>query len=120
MSVSLSHISCHLAVLDPPAFCQISSEPIWIEARPWLARLVPSCTTELACAWLYVVMVGTALLVISLLLAVAFVQCCDSRLRAKHRSRHDIDQVIIDFDNVIPIRSCLPRLFFRIHYSVAA
>jgi len=116
VSVRLNHISCHLAAVDPPTFCRLESEPVWIRSRPWMARLIPSCTTELACLWLYLVAGGTVLLVISLVLAVACVRCCDTRTKAKYRSRHDVDQV--DFSGEVLNLTSLPpghRTWSEIH-----
>jgi len=111
VSVSLSHLSCRLEQVDPPSSCYLRSRPIWIHAKPAIARLIPFCTSHLACLWLYIVVVGGTILVLSLCLAVICVRCCDRR--NKHKPTHDE----VDFSGEVMNLTTLPnrRTWSQVH-----
>ena len=80
LSVSLSHISCRLVSVETPNYCYLQSEAVWLPAgggAPLLSFLLPHCTDHFACAWLYIVIGAGATLVLSCVLAICCVRCCD-------------------------------------------
>ena len=80
LSVSLSHISCRLVSVETPNYCYLQSEAVWLPAggqAPLLSFILPHCTDHFACAWLYIVMGAGATLLVSCVLAICCVRCCD-------------------------------------------
>jgi len=83
LAVALSHISCRLTMLERPTHCWLESDAVWVPSAPLMATLLPFCSTHFACTWFYIVIGGTLSLLLSLLLAVACVRCCE---RQEHAS----------------------------------
>ena len=92
VTASSRRISCHLSSVDPPAHCFLKSDPVWIPALPAIALIIPFCTSHLACAWLYIVVAGSILLLMSLLLAVLCVRCCDRRTKHIQRKHDEVQR----------------------------
>jgi hypothetical protein len=90
LSVAMSHISCQLASVEPPSYCWLRSEPVFVAAIPAIGRLIPMCRSHLACAWFYITVAGTMLLLFSLLLACLCVRGCDHH---RCRKSHATDEV---------------------------
>ena len=70
LSASVSHISCQLAAVEPPNHCWLRSDPVWVAAIPPIGRIISVCRSHLACAWLYIAVSGSLLLLLSFLLAI--------------------------------------------------
>jgi len=77
VSVTLTHISCRLTTLERPTHCWLESDAVWVPATPLIAFILPFCTSHFACAWLYIVLGGTVSLLVSLVLAICCVRCCE-------------------------------------------
>jgi hypothetical protein len=86
----MSHISCQLDVVERPNYCWLRSDPVWLAAIPPIGRIIPLCRSHLACAWLYIAVSGTLLLLLSLLIAILCLRTCDRYTRTKSGS---IDEV---------------------------
>jgi len=94
VSISLSHVSCRLAALRREEYCYLrASDPVWVPSVPFIATLIPFCTSHFACAWLYVAVGGSVFLLFSLLVAVILVRCCSCR-------RKEVDEVLKPTDEV--------------------
>jgi len=94
VTLTPSHVSCHLESVQPaPDYCTLKSAPVWIRARPIIAKLFPFCRTHLACLWLYIAVLGSVILLLSIVLSILCVRCCDRRTRSKHSIHRDIDEV---------------------------
>ena len=92
LSVSVSHISCRLAARETPAFCYIQSKPLWVSSPSRaFAFLLPLCSDHLACAWLYIVLGAGSALLLSCLLAVIFIWCCDYCRGKSQEKRDEVD-----------------------------
>lgn len=79
LSVTLSHISCRLTTLERPTHCWLESDAVWVPATPFIASILPFCTSHFACMWLYIVLGGSFSLIVSLVLAILCVRCCERR-----------------------------------------
>jgi len=103
----LNHITCLLPSVNPPQICRLASKPVWIGSEPLLAQLLPFCRSHLSCGWVYVVICGSGILVVSLCLAVICVRCCDR----KSRKKQSFIQDEVDFcgGEVINLTSSLPE-----------
>ena len=91
LSVSVSHISCRIAARETPSFCYIQSDPVWVSSAPSLTFLLPLCTDHLACAWLYIVLGAGSALLLSCLLAVICIRCCDYCRGRRQDKRDEVD-----------------------------
>jgi len=105
--VELNHVSCLLGSVESPPFCKLLSTPVWIRSEPLLAQILPFCRSHLSCGWVYIVITGSAILIVSLCLAIICVRCCDRKGRKKQSFIHDE----IDFSGgeVINLTSTLPE-----------
>ena len=91
LSVSLSHISCRLATVPTPKYCYLQSEPLWLPQAPIISFLLPLCSDHLACAWLYIVVGAGSCLLVSCVLAVCCVSCCDKCRSSSSRKHDEVD-----------------------------
>jgi len=90
VSLSLSHISCRLATLRRDGHCYLeASDPIWVPTLPFIATIIPFCSSHFACLWFYIAVAGAVFLLFSLLFAVLLVRCC----RKRSQSLKPIDEV---------------------------
>lgn len=92
VSVHLSHISCRLPSVDSSPNCHLHSSSVFVPALPAIAKLLPMCTSHLACGWLYIAVIGGVALITALLLAVICVRCCERRSRSKQNDK-PVDEV---------------------------
>ena len=82
------------SVSDTPAFCAMRSHPVFVDTKPFIAYYIPYCTSNFRCGWLYVLVIGAALLITSWVLACCCVYCCcrkggkSSKHAKKHPDRH--------------------------------
>ena len=90
LSASVSHISCQLAAVEPPNHCWLRSDPVWVAAIPPIGRIISVCRSHLACAWLYIAVSGSLLLLLSFLLAILCLRACDRRTKAKTRAADEV------------------------------
>ena len=102
-SLTLSHISCRLVQVEAPGYCSVRSEPVWLPQEsnlPIISFIIPLCTDHLACGWVYIVLgAGTSLLV-SCILAICCVRCCD-RCRGHLGSEDDRKGDEVDFSGEV-------------------
>eukprot|EP00092_Neocalanus_flemingeri_P050518 GFUD01058419.1.p1 GENE.GFUD01058419.1~~GFUD01058419.1.p1 ORF type:complete len:595 (+),score=197.68 GFUD01058419.1:320-2104(+) len=91
LSVTLSHISCRLTTLERPTHCWLESDAVWVPATPIIASILPFCTSHFACAWLYIVVGGSISLIVSLVMAITCVRCCERRDRNNSKQRDEVD-----------------------------
>ena len=92
LAVSLSHISCRLVSVETPSYCYLQSDAVWLPAAaPVMAFMFPLCTDHLACAWLYIVVGAGSSLLVSCVLAICCVRCCDYCRREEARKSDEVD-----------------------------
>ena len=94
LSVSLSHISCRLQSRETPSFCSLQSESVWVDSstsHPAVFFLLPLCTDHMACAWLYILIGAGSALLLSCLLAVVCLRCCDHCQSRRRDKRDEVD-----------------------------
>jgi len=91
LAVSLSHISCRLTNMERPTHCWLESDAVWVPASPFMASIIPFCTSHFACTWLYIVMGGTVSLLVSLVLAITCVRCCEKRDNTNTKQGDEVD-----------------------------
>ena len=90
LAVSLSHISCRLQARESPSFCSLQSESVWVgsPSPPAIFSLLPLCTDHMSCAWLYITIGAGSVLLLSCLLAMLCLRCCDY-CRSRRRDKQD-------------------------------
>jgi len=91
LAVSLSHISCRLTTIERPTHCWLESDAVWVPATPFMASFIPFCTSHFACTWLYIVMGGTISFLVSLVLAITCVRCCERRDSSDSKQEDEVD-----------------------------